>query len=100
MKSATICAAAVCATALCLPLFADEPEVPYAFVEYVDGNGKYSHWQECPRVVAIAASVEGLPSVHAARGTYGAKVVDNQDGTFSVVVFPKPGLSIRLCLVK
>jgi len=50
--------------------------------------------------LTLVTSVEGLPSVHAARGTYGAKVVDNQDGTFSVVVFPKPGLSIRLCLVK
>ena len=63
-------------------------------------DGSYDYWLGEPRIVVTAASVEGLPSVHAARGTYGAKVVDNQDGTFSVVVFPKPGLSIRLCLVK
>ena len=61
-----------------------------------DGQGSYGYWLDGPRVVLTAASLEGRPRVRAARGKYYAKVVDNQDGTFSVVVSPDPGLIIEI----
>ena len=61
-----------------------------------DEDGSYDYWLGSPRVVATAASVNRVPGVHSASRMFGAKVVENQDGTLSVVVFSKPSLSIHL----
>ena len=57
-----------------------------------DEDGSYDYWLGGPRVVATAASVNRAPSVHSVRRMFGAKVAENPDGTFSVVIYPEHGL--------
>ncbi len=56
-----------------------------------DERGSYDYWRAEARKVATAASIEGLPHVHSAGGWYRAEVVENPDGTASVVVSPDGG---------